>query len=82
MAIVTLQMTDKDLAGFLRSLFDLGAEARVQIMIHLKRRPKQADLPMELVWEVEVLPSNGDIYRNLLEEGDSNEDLHGNQGRN
>ena len=79
MATVTLQMTDKDLVGFLRSLFDLGAEARVQIMVHLKRRPKQTDRPMELVWEVEMLPDNGGIYQILLEGRQSEKDIHHNQ---
>ena len=79
MATVTFQMTDKDLAGLLKSLFDLGAEARVQVMVHLRRRPKQTDQPMELVWEVEMLPDNGGIYRALLEGGQSEQDIDHNQ---
>jgi len=79
MATVTFQMNDKDLAGLLKSLFDLGAEARVQVMVHLRRRPKQTDRPMELVWEVETLPDNGGIYRILLEGGQSEKDIHPNQ---
>jgi len=78
MATVTFQMTDKDLAGLLRSLFDLGAEAKVQVMIHLRRRPKQTDRPMNLVWEVEMLPDNGGIYRSLLEGEQSEKDIHNN----
>ena len=79
MATVTFQMNDKDLAGLLKSLFDLGAEARIQVIVHLRRRPKQTDRPMELVWEVEMLPDNGGIYRILLEGGQSEEDIHNNQ---
>ena len=74
MATVTFRMNDKDLAGLLRSLFDLGVEARIQVMVHLRRRPKQTDRPMELVWEVEMLPDNGGIYRSLLEGEQSEKD--------
>ena len=79
MATVTFQMTDKDLAGLLKSLFDLGGEARMQVIVHLRRRPKQTDRPMELVWEVEMLPDNGGIYRILLEGGQDEKDIHDNQ---
>ena len=78
MATVTFQMTDKDITGLLRSLFDLGAEAKVQVMVHLRRRPKQTDRPMDLVWDVEIMPDNGVIYRLLLER-DKGEDTHENQ---
>ena len=71
-------MTDKDITGLLRSLFDLGAEAKVQVMVHLRRRPKQTDRPMDLVWDVEIMPDNGGIYRLLLER-DKGEDTHENQ---
>ena len=79
MATVMFQMTDKDLAGLLRSLFDLGAEAKVQIMVHLRRRPKQTDRPIDLVWDVEMMPDNGGIYRLLLE-GHKHEGAQQNQG--
>ena len=79
MATVTFQMTDKDLGGLLRSLFGLGAEARVQVMVHLRRRPKQTDRPMDLVWDVEMMPDNGGVYRLLLE-GGKDESTHENQG--
>ena len=75
MATVTFQVTDKDLAGLLKSLFDLGTEAKVQVMVHFKRRPKQTDRPMELTWEVEMLPDNGGIYRMLLEGGQNEKDI-------
>ena len=69
MATVMFQMTDKDLAELLRSVFDLGAEAKVQVMVHLRRRPKQPDRPMGLVWDVEMMPDNGGVYRLLLDGG-------------
>jgi hypothetical protein len=70
---------DKDLARLLGSLFGLGTEARVEVMVHLRRRPKQTDRPMDLVWDVEMMPDNGSVYRLLLE-GSKDEGSHENQG--
>lgn len=79
MATVTFQIMDKDLARLLGSLFGLGTEARVEVMVHLRRRPKQTDRPMDLVWDVEMMPDNGSVYRLLLE-GSKDEGSHENQG--
>jgi hypothetical protein len=79
MATITFQVTDKDLAGLLRSLFDPSAEAKVQVMVHFRRRPKRADQTMNLIWEVEMLPDNGGIYRTLLEGDRGQKDIHNNQ---
>ena len=71
MATITFQMADKDVARLLRYLFDSGAEPAVRITVRLRRRPKQVDRPMDLIWEVEMMPDNGGIYRTLLEGGKS-----------
>jgi hypothetical protein len=78
MATLTFQITNKDLAGLLKSLFDLGSEPKVQVMVHLRRRPRQTDLPINLVWEVEIMSDNGGVY-GLLLGGDKEEDTRQNR---
>lgn len=79
MATITFQMTDKDVARLLRHLLDSGAEPSLMITVRLRRRPKQEDGRMDLIWEVEMLPDNGGIYRTLLEGGYGDEGIHDNQ---
>lgn len=79
MATITFQMIDKDVARLLRHLLDSGAEPGLMITVRLRRRPKQEDGRMDLIWEVEMLPDNGGIYRTLLEGGYDDEGIHNNQ---
>ena len=81
MATVTFQMADKDVARLLRYLFDSGAEPGVRIAIHFTRRPRQGDGPMNLAWEVEMLPNNSGIYKILLKGGQDEEGIHDDQGQ-
>ena len=81
MATITFQMADKDVARLLKHLLDSGAEpVQLMINIRLRRRPKQEDGWMNLIWEVEMLPNSGGIYRTLLEGGYGDEGIHDNQG--
>jgi hypothetical protein len=80
MATITFQMADKDVARLVRHLLDSGPEAGLlMISVRLRRRRTQEDGRMDLIWEVEMLPDNGGIYRMLLQ-GGKNEDVHNNQG--
>ena len=81
MATITFQMADKDMARLLRHLLDSGAEpGLLMIAVRLRRQSKQEDGRMDLIWEVEMLPDNGGIYRMLLEGGYGDEGIHDNQG--
>lgn len=80
MATITFQMTDKDVARLLRHLLDSGTESGLlTIGVRLRRRSKQEGPRMDLIWEVEMLPDNGGIYRTLLEGGQSEKDIDHNQ---
>jgi len=70
MATITFEMADKDVARLLKHLLDSGAEpSLLAVTVHLRRRPKQEDGRMDLIWEVQILPDDGGIYRMLLEGG-------------
>ena len=80
MATVTFQMADKDMARLIRHLLDSGAKpSLLMIAVRLRRQSKQEHERMDLVWEVEMLPDNGGIYRMLLEGGYGDEGIHDNQ---
>ena len=73
-------MADKDVARLLRHLLDSGASpGLLMIAVRLRRRPRQEDGRMDLIWEVEMLPDNGEIYQILLEGRQSEKDIHHNQ---
>ena len=62
-------MADKDMARLLRHLLDSGAKpGLLMIAVRLRRRPKQEDGRMDLIWEVEMLSDNGGIYKFLTKE--------------
>lgn len=81
MATITFQMADKDVARLLKHLLGSGAEpGLVLITVRLRRRVRQEDGGMDLIWEVETLPDNGGIYPMLLEGGQDEKGIHNNQG--
>lgn len=82
MTKITFQMAGKDVARLLRYLLDSGAEpGLLMISVRLRRGPQQQDGRMDLIWEVEMLPDNGGIYRTLLEGGSGHEGIHDSQSQ-
>ena len=70
MATITFEMADKDVARLLKHLLDSDTEpSLLAVTVHLRRRGKQEDGRMDLIWEVQILPDDGGIYRMLLEGG-------------
>ena len=78
--MITFQMADKDVARLLRHLLDSSASpGLLMITVRLKRGPRREDGRMDLIWEVQMLPDDGGIYRMLLEGGYGNGGIHNNQ---
>jgi len=81
MATITFQMADKDVVRLLSYLLHSGAgSGMLMVDVRFRRQPKQEDGRMDLIWEVDLLPDNGGIYRKLLHGGQGEKGVYDNQG--
>jgi len=90
-----LHPTHKRMAKVMRIAFDIPhqvvtaaldyisrstADGEMRIKVRLVQRAIHERQPLNLLWEVEMLPNNGGIYRILLEGGQDEKGVHDNQG--
>ena len=69
MATITFEMADKDVETLLRRLAESSGEPIIWVRVRLAHRARGEHQPISLIWEVEMIPNNGGVYRMLLEGG-------------
>jgi hypothetical protein len=76
-----IEMPSHVAAALLRCFSESTGEQVILIRVRLVRRKVGEDEPLALVWEVEMLPNNGGIYKILLKGGRDEKGVHNNQGQ-
>ena len=76
---ITLDVPTRVAQELLGYITDSSPESELVVTVRLVQRRGRPQ-PPHIVWEVELLPSNGGIYRMLLERGANEKGIHYYQG--